>query len=80
VPVTKKRHFKDWENICILVFSNVVTYIHIHYIIETFSEVGSVSTPSMTSRSLLGMLYIRPLKILLSSILRTQSLLIFSLN
>jgi hypothetical protein len=34
----------------------------------------------MTSRSLLGMLYIRLLKIWLSSILRTHSLLIFSLN
>ncbi len=57
-------------------------YIHIHYIIETFSVVGSVPTllndPQKPLRH--AILYIRLLKISLSSILRTHSLLTFSLN
>jgi hypothetical protein len=64
-----------------VVFYKEITYKQIHYIIDTFSVLGRVYPPlSMTSRSLLGMLSTRLLKIWLYSTLRSHSLLISSLN
>jgi hypothetical protein len=61
-------------------FYKEVTYIHTHYIIDTFSVVGSVPTPLNDLQSLLGMLSTRLFKIWLSSVFRTHSILISSLN
>jgi hypothetical protein len=44
VPVAKKDNLKIGNINFIIVFYKV-TYIHIHYIIYTFSVVGSIPTP-----------------------------------
>jgi hypothetical protein len=42
--VAKKRQFKNCKKKIFLVFYKELTYIHIHFIIDTFSVVGSVPT------------------------------------
>jgi hypothetical protein len=44
-PIAKKKNFKKGNKNLLWFFYKEVTYIHIHYIIYTFSVVGSVPTP-----------------------------------